>query len=109
MGIQRCVDLHKYSISDLVGRFGSHGGDLYYLSRGIDDREVETNRERKSFSLERTFKVDLATIEECKTSFDLLIRELSCKLDRKLEKFISGCFVKLKFCDFSETTSEQKN
>ena len=48
LGIYTCEDLQRYSLADIVGRFGRWGRDLYYLCRGVDDRPVEPNRVRKS-------------------------------------------------------------
>lgn len=46
-------------LDELTRDFGSFGGRLYQLSRGIDNRPVRTERIRKSVSVERTYAEDL--------------------------------------------------
>ena len=48
-----------------IENFGKFGIELYDLCRGIDERPVEPDRERKSLSTEETFTSDLTTLEEC--------------------------------------------
>ena len=51
--------MYKMSIDELTNLFGSFGFTLFNLIRGIDNREVETDKIRKSVSVEDTFKADL--------------------------------------------------
>ncbi|WP_236869782.1 DNA polymerase IV [Candidatus Bandiella numerosa] len=106
MEINTCSDLQKLALEELVRKFGSYGTSLYYMSRGIDDREVKSNRRRKSFSFERTFEKDLTTIEQCYGETFKLYEQLNQRLLEKSN--ISGTFVKLKFSDFTSTTAEEK-
>lgn len=55
IGIHRVEDLQQRSRIALESRFGKEfGGHLFRLSRGLDDRQVEPRRERKSISCETT-------------------------------------------------------
>ena len=83
---------------------------LYQLCRGIDDRSVITNRERKSTSVERTFKININQINEAKAKFKSILLELKDDLttnhsDRKLK----SAFVKITFSDFQKTSTEKKS
>jgi DNA polymerase IV len=65
LGIHNCGDLQSHSIKELTNWFGSRGATLYQLSRGLDDREVECDSQRKSISVEETFPNDITTLNEC--------------------------------------------
>ncbi len=52
LGIQTCGELQARSKVELIKHFGSMGTRLYELSRGIDAREVISERVRKSISVE---------------------------------------------------------
>jgi len=58
-GIRTIGDLRRASRETLVRAFGAHGEHLHDLSRGIDDRPVETEREAKSVGHEDTYDHDL--------------------------------------------------
>lgn len=108
IGIQTCADLQSLDIKFLVDRFGKHGRDLYYLSRGIDNRVVQVSRPAKSVSVEETYETYISTIEECKTKLSGLYERLQSRLSRNPHNSISASFVKLKFTDFTRTTIERK-
>ena len=55
LGIATCGDMQRLSRIALQQHFGKFGIELYDLCRGIDDRPVEPDRERKSLSNEETF------------------------------------------------------
>jgi len=61
MGIYKGADLAKKTKVEMVEIFGKSGLFFYDIVRGIDNRPVEPNRERKSYSVENTFDVDLTT------------------------------------------------
>lgn len=104
--IQTCKDLQEYSVEWLQQHFGRFGERLYYLSRGIDNREVEPNRERKSVSVEQTFVQDLYTVEACHAEILALFSQLQLRLESHKDKTIHKQFVKLKFNDFQQTSAE---
>jgi DNA polymerase-4 len=47
----------------LQANFGKAGAYYYWISRGVDDREVRANRIRKSVGAETTFSNDLTEFE----------------------------------------------
>lgn len=107
MGIHTCGDLQKLSPAELVGRFGKWGPRLHELSFGHDTRPVEISWERKSLSVEDTFREDLPTLDACRNELPAIYEEWLKRLERSgLKERIRGAFVKLKFFDFKQTTHE---
>jgi DNA polymerase-4 len=108
LGIATCGDMRRLSRADLVENFGKFGIELYDLCRGIDERPVEPDRERKSLSNEETFSTDLETLSECEEKLPELFEELMADLAQKEStRIITKIFVKLKFHDFTRTTVER--
>ena len=100
--------MQRFSRPELVDLFGKFGLDLYDLCRGIDQREVEPDRPRKSLSTEETLAVDLTTLEQCEEKLEELFQELMADLAQKESmREIRKIFVKLKFNDFTRTTAER--
>lgn len=107
LGIHRCADLQRYSLAEIVGRFGRWGRELYHLCRGQDDRPVEPNRLRKSLSTECTYSKNLESLGACQEAIDKLISDLQADLQQKAsDRRIRKAFVKVKFSDFTRTTKE---
>ncbi len=108
LGVKTCGQLQRFSRPEIVDFFGKFGLDLYDLCRGIDHREVEPDRPRKSLSTEETFAVDLTTLEQCEEKLEELFQELMADLAQKESmREIRKIFVKLKFNDFTRTTAER--
>ncbi|MEE2808445.1 MAG: DNA polymerase IV [Verrucomicrobiota bacterium] len=110
MGVNTCKELQLIDLPTLHQKFGKFGVSLYQLCRGIDERAVITDRERKSTSVERTFKINISQIKEAKAKFKSILLELKDDLttnhnDRKLK----SAFVKLTFSDFQKTSTEKKS
>jgi len=89
--------------------FGSFGARLHKLCRGIDDREVETDRERKSISVEETYWSDLANHELGILQLPTLLERLKRRLIKANDLKIAKIYVKIKFNDFTRTTVESLN
>ncbi len=108
LGVRTCADLQRFSRPELVDLFGKFGIELYDLCRGIDQRPVEPDRPRKSLSTEETFSIDLTTLEQCEERLEELFQELMADLAQKEgTRTVTKIFVKLKFNDFTRTTSER--
>jgi DNA polymerase IV len=107
-GVTTCGDMQRLSRPELHELFGKFGSELYDLCRGIDDRPVEPNRERKSLSTEETFTRDLTTFEQCEEKIAELFEEMAADLEQKEPtRRITKVFLKLKFSDFTRTTIER--
>lgn len=108
LGIKTCGDLQKTSLFTLIDIFGSRGKLLYDLSHGEDPREVESSRERKSLSVENTYKKDLPSLSACMKNLPNLYNDFSNRFEKiKNSCEIKSLFVKIKFHDFHVTTVER--
>ena len=108
LGVKICGDLQRFSRPQLVDLFGKFGIELHDLCRGIDRREVEPDRPRKSLSTEETFPADLLTLEQCEEKLEELFQEMMADLAQKeATRLTTKIFVKLKFNDFTRTTAER--
>lgn len=107
MGLEHCEDLRKLGEEELCEHFGSFGERLYKLSQGIDNRPVQTNRIRKSLSVENTYAEDLPSLESCLSALPELEQQLHNRLQKLKDSYqIQKQFVKIKFHDFVGTTVE---
>ena len=103
MGIFTGADLRRQSLHHLSEEFGKMGRIFYDFARGIDERPVISEWERKSCSCEQTYMTDLyepspITIELYHTVLELV---------RRLEKSqFEGrtLTLKVKFADFQQIT-----
>lgn len=103
MGIATGSDLAALSLEEMTARFGRSARYWFDLSRGIDDREVKPNRERKSVGAEDTFPDDIDTFDEAR----ILVRPLIEKVWRVCDsRMLYGRTVtlKVKFADFEQIT-----
>lgn len=106
MGLHTGADLKKLSEPELIRHFGKPGKFYYQIVRGIDDREVQPDREIKSVSVEDTYQEDLTTREAMLNELKIL----SEKLAERLQNFdLKGrtITVKFKFHDFTIITRSQ--
>jgi DNA polymerase-4 len=89
--------------SFLIHHFGKAGAYFYDVVRGIDNRPVEANRERKSVGVERTFPVDLQTQTEILSALTKIEDELILTL--KAGEYKGRTLIlKMKFHDFKQVT-----
>ncbi len=102
-----CADLQALSFTQLKKEFGVWGARLYDLCRGIDERPVEVDAERKSISVEYTYNQDLRTVQECLDKLPELYDDFVARIQKyKAGESIRSLFVKIKFFDFKQTTLE---
>jgi Nucleotidyltransferase/DNA polymerase involved in DNA repair len=107
-GLYTCGDIQKHTMLELANWFGSRAQELYDFSRGIDNREVITEWERKSLTVEETYNKDLQTYEECRKQVPGLYEDFLRRLEKgEYEDRVKGMVVKLKFHDFKQTTHEE--
>jgi DNA polymerase-4 len=93
----------------LVNKFGKYGQVLWQRSHGIDDREVQVSRVRKSVGVERTFAYDIKAIDEMDGVLkNKLIPELKIRAAKYLtQRKINKLGVKVKFNNFQQTSKAQ--
>ena len=107
LGIRSCGDLQHLDKIEMATRFGKWGLELWELCRGIDPREVEPDRIRKSLSSENTFTENLTHLEDLRPPMHSMIEGLTDDLARHDDREIRALVVKLKFADFTRTTAEK--
>ncbi|MBM7870372.1 DNA polymerase-4 [Clostridium pascui] len=103
IGIYNVEDLYKLPQNFFFEYFGKFGIEIYERIRGIDRREVEITRERKSVGRETTLKNDIKNKDEMKRYLREFSNEVSYYLKNKglLGKTIT---VKIKTSSFENHT-----
>jgi DNA polymerase-4 len=103
LGIHNGSDLKKWELPDLIRNFGKVGKFYYDIVRGIDDRPVEQESERKSIGTELTYDKDLTTSFEIIAELYKVEKEL---MDRLEHAGTTGKTItlKIKFSDFTQIT-----
>ena len=111
LNMTSCSDMQKISKDELIRIFGSYGYTLFNLVRGIDNREIETNRTRKSISVEDTFLHDLNDTTLCVQQLSILYTKLieRCKSSNVNTNDVREIFLKIKFNDFETITRQRKS
>jgi DNA polymerase-4 len=103
LGIHSGEDLKKWELPDLVRNFGKSGAFFYDIVRGIDDRPVEPDSERKSVGTELTYEKDLTTTFEIVCELYKLEKELMERMEHS-ETAGRTVTLKIKFADFRQIT-----
>ncbi len=107
LGLRTCEDVQNSDLAMLLKRFGKFGRVLWERSQGIDERQISSERLRKSVGVERTLLDDIHQWEECEAIIENLYAELERRLLKvKPDLLIARQGVKLKFADFQLTTQE---
>jgi DNA polymerase-4 len=108
LGLEYGRDIQAVDQSTINNNFGKFGQVLYQRCQGIDNRDVETTRVRKSVGVERTFPDDIDDLDILSSILtDKLIPELKKRSEKYLhERKISKLGVKVKFNDFHQTTKD---
>jgi DNA polymerase-4 len=75
LGLHSGLDMRNQSLEFMQTNFGKAGSYYYWISRGVDNREVRADRIRKSVGAENTFSTDL-------TDFDAMAAELRSLIDK---------------------------
>lgn len=83
IGIFTIGDLMQYNKEDLKIFLGSWGEEIYDRIRGIDDRPVRVESERKSIGKETTLKKDTCNKEEIKAYLKDFAKSVSGVMKRK--------------------------
>ena len=111
MGLETCADIQNFDQIGLLNQFGKAGKRIWDFSHGIDDREVQAHRERKSVGVEQTLLENIHTIEQASALLNNLYGELIRRLERVSRNIplssLRKIGIKLKFEDFQVTTLEK--
>jgi DNA polymerase IV len=103
LGLYTGLDMRNQSIEFMQANFGKAGAYYYWISRGVDNREVRADRIRKSVGAENTFSRDLTEFEAMATELQPLIDKVwqHCEDKGARGRTIT---LKLKFNDFEMIT-----
>lgn len=103
MGIFTGADLRRVSLHHLTEEFGKMGHVFYDFARGIDERPVISEWERKSVSCERTFETDISQPSQVTIALYHTVLEL---VERIAKSGFEGrtLTLKVKFQDFQQIT-----
>ena len=104
-GIRTIGDLTRLSKTQLEEQFGKHGKSLWYRSRGLDDRPVESYDEVKSVSHEETFGSDVSDANTLYAELLRLSERVGSRL-RKLNWLARTVSIKLRYGDFTTLTRQ---
>lgn len=107
MGIHKGLDLKKLSLEKMMIEFGKSGSYYYNIARGIDHREVNPDRIRKSIGSENTFTNDISHYHEMQKNIAPQTNEVWEWCENNLI-FGRTVTVKMKFDDFT-TVSRSKS
>lgn len=103
LGIFTGNDLKQKSLQALQQHFGKAGAYYYNIVRGVDERPVQTHRQRKSIGKETTFQKDLTD----KRQIWLMLQKLSSSVIAMLqEKRLSArtLVLKVRYNNFKRIT-----
>ena len=102
-GIFTGANLKRKSEEQLTLWFGKAGKYYYNVARGIDNRNVNPTRIRKSLGAERTYEFDITNKEEMITNIDH-IAEILIKRIEKSGGAGKSLTLKVKYGDFQQIT-----
>jgi len=103
LGIRNGADLRKKSKIELAVNFGVIGEFYYNIVRGIDEREVCADRERKSLGTEETFEEDI--LDPGLIAEVVRMKSAEVGADMRARKlFAKTVTLKIKFHDFRSVT-----
>ncbi len=102
-GYRLIADLQRADERDLMRRYGEEGARLWRLSRGVDARRVDPERDTKSISAETTFERDIGEFRPLEQTLWALTEKVSARLKAQA---LAGSTVtlKLKSADFKIRT-----
>lgn len=103
LGIETGADLRDKSIEFLAAHFGSSAEWYHGIARGVDERAVNPNRERKSSGSEMTFDRDLTDVAEIEAGL-LRMADDVWRWCETRQIFGRTVTVKAKYADFRQVT-----
>nr|XP_061799932.1 DNA repair protein REV1-like [Nerophis lumbriciformis] len=83
IGVKSCGDLRQVSLTQLQKKFGPRSGQtLFRFCRGLDDRPVRYEKQRKSVSAEMNYNIRFKKIDEA----EAFLSNLSMEVQRRLKE-----------------------
>jgi DNA polymerase IV len=103
LGIESGADLRGKSLEFLATHFGSSAEWYFGIARGLDDRPVDPNRERKSSGAETTFNEDLTDPAAIEAGLLRMADDVATWCEAR-QIFGRTVTVKVKYADFRQIT-----
>ncbi len=103
LGIRRGADLLHWSLPRLLEHFGKHGLFFYQIVRGIDEREVQPHRVRKSIGAETTLRTDTRDRQQIAAIIERLVQRVADSLQNK-DLVGRTITLKVRYHDFTTIT-----
>lgn len=104
-GIRTVGDLASRSAAQAGRLLGSHGEFLHEMARGIDDREIVTEYERKSVGAETTFATDLPDGAELRAELARIAREVDRRIEHAAVRPLTVA-LKVRYANFRTITRQ---
>jgi DNA polymerase-4 len=108
LGIETGLDLKAQTLPFLRQHFGKAGHHYYWIARGIDEREVSSDRARRSIGVETTFAQDIRDRATASKELEPLVVKLwrHCETTEMRGKTLT---LKVKYDDFQQVTRSRTN
>ena len=105
-GVHTGADLRAQSLDFLCRHFGKSGPYYYWISRGVDERQVRADRVRKSVGAENTFMTDLTDIGAARAALAPIIEKVwrYCETSGTRARTVT---LKVKYADFQQVTRQR--
>jgi len=103
LNVKTFKDLRQIPVEILEKNFGKHGAAMHLLSMGIDERDVEPEREAKSIGHEQTFMEDILNPDQARKEILSLSNRIALRMRRE-EIRGSTVSLKVKYSDFTQIT-----
>ncbi len=103
LGIKTGKNLKEFTQSELIRHFGKSGSFYFNIVRGLDFREVEPYRSRKSIGAENTFSVDILELSAIHAELEDIADVLWDRVER-LDSKGKTLTLKVKYEDFESIT-----
>ncbi|RCW62073.1 DNA polymerase IV [Halanaerobium sp. ST460_2HS_T2] len=104
--IYKASDIWPYSLEELKKSYGKAGVKLFFLSRGIDNRDVKSQNEIKSVSHEETFGENISDRDKLFAYLFKMSEKVSFRLHSNSIKGAT-IFIKVRYSDFSTYSRQQ--
>ena len=103
LSVKTFKDLRQIPVEILEKKFGERGTAMHLLSMGIDERDVEPERETKSIGHEQTFMKDILNPDQAKKEILSLANRVAQRMRREKVRG-NTVSLKVKYSDFTQIT-----
>lgn len=102
--IKTVIDLKRVEERELVEWFGKWGEDMYRRARGIDDSEIELERQIKSISEQETFEQDVRSPAVLLQRMEEMAKRVIERVGKEQIRGFKTVTIMIRFDDFETKT-----